>query len=246
MNAHGCDVSRYQHPCDYKKGADQGLQFVFVRASVGDYYSDASLRDSINGYRDQGCLVSAYLVTAPKDPSYTRRISAQAHLDRFFNTIGDLKFDFPAVIDAELDRGENIPTITQLQRDVVIGLYNHYNEYPIIYTRQTWWDTYVAHDTLWHHCDLFPARYASWLTSPWSDGHCKFRDWNEWKFWQYTSHADGPYWGFNSLNGDLDWFNGDTAAMYCYAGLPQPLSLKQKVDILWREAEQHGWNLLPT
>ena len=241
--ADGADVSRYQHPCNYPLGYQRGLRFVVIRATVGDYYTDATLRDSWNGYKEAGCLVSAYLVTAPRATDGGRVITADAHLDRFFNAVSGLKPDLPWVVDAELARGEEKKIITQLQKDVVIGLSNVQKRMPIIYTRSNWWDFYVYSDPLWSTCDLWPARYNSSLTGPWSDGYCKFRDWKTWKFWQYTSHADGKYFGFNSLDGDLDYFNGTDRALYEYAGLEPPLTLAEKVEILWREAELHGWNL---
>ncbi len=243
MNAHGCDVSRWQYPCNYELGKNRGLRFAIIRASIGDYYSDPRLRELWNGYKAQGFLVSAYLVTAPRDPSLTRQINAHAHLDHFFNTVTGLVPDFPWWVDAELERGETKTVITNLHKGVVNGLFNASGKYPVVYTRQTWWDTWVNADPLWGQCDLHAARYANWLTSPWSDGACKFRDWDDWKFWQYTSHADGPYFGFASLNGDLDYFNGNEGDLYGYAGLPQPVTYEEKVDILWREAGLHGWNM---
>jgi GH25 family lysozyme M1 (1,4-beta-N-acetylmuramidase) len=163
-------------------------------------------------------------------------------LDRFFNTVAGLRPDFPWVVDAELERSETNAYITNLHKDVVTGLHKAQSKFPLIYTRQTWWDFYVNADSLWKQCDLCAARYATVLTSPWSDNLYKFRDWGKWKFWQYTSHCDGKYFGFSSLDGDLDWFNGDEGELYAYAGKEAPLS---RLDILEREARKAGWNLTP-
>ena len=245
MNAHGNDVSRYQFPINAQLGYERGLRFAVCRATVGDYYTDPTLRDNWQRYKDAGFLVTAYLVTAPREPACTRRITAKAHLDLFFNAVSGLQPDFPWVVDAELQRTEINSYITNLNKDVVTGLYNAQSKFPIIYTRQTWWDYYVNPDTLWGQCDLWAARYAAYLTSPWSDGLYKFRDWDTWKFWQYTSHGDGRYFGASSLDLDLDWFNGDEAALCVYAGQEPPMSLETKVNILWREAERNGWDLTP-
>jgi GH25 family lysozyme M1 (1,4-beta-N-acetylmuramidase) len=232
MNANGCDASKYQAPVNAQLGYERGLRFVFLRATVGDYYTDPSLRDSWQKYKDAGFLVSAYLVTAPREPACTRQITAQAHLDLFFNAVAGLQPDFAWVVDAELARNETNKYITKLHKDVVTGLYNSQSKFPLIYTRESWWDYCVSVDPLWSQCDLFPARYGNYLTSPWSDGLYKFRD----------SHADGKYFGFSSLDGDLDWFNGDEAKLCAYAGKPQPLS---RLDVLEREARKAGWNLTP-
>jgi GH25 family lysozyme M1 (1,4-beta-N-acetylmuramidase) len=241
--ANGCDTSKYQYPVNAQLGYSRGLRFAFLRASIGDYYSDATLRETWQKYKDAGFLVGAYLVTAPKDPGETRKITAQAHLDRFFNTVSGLRPDFAWVVDAELTRGETNDYITHLHKDVVNGLNRSQGKLPIIYTRQSWWDTYVNPDPLWGQCDLWAARYSAYLVTPWSDGFFKFRDWDDWKFWQYTSHCNGAYFGFASKDGDLDWFNGEEADLVEYAGQPRPATLEERINILEREARKNGWDL---
>ena len=137
--------------------------------------------------------------------------------------------------------------MTKLHKEVILGLYNASGKFPIIYTRQNIWDVYIKPDPLWFKCPLFPARYKNGLTGPWSDGYCKFRDWNEWKFWQYTASADGAYWGMADNEADLDYFNGTKVDLYKFAGkdYQEEPTLESKVATLWREAETHGWNLAP-
>lgn len=240
----GTDVCWWQFPCNYPLGYQRGLRFAAIRATVGDYYSDGHLRELWNGYKAEGLPVTAYLVTAPRDNTNNRRISATAHLDRFFNTVSGLSPDLPWVLDAELARGESKDYITQLQKEVALGLEQFGGRKPLIYTRQSWWDIYVNHDDLWAQCDLWAARYKVGLTGPWSDGYCKFRDWDKWKLWQYTASADGLYWGFESKEGDLDYFNGTEAELYEYAHLDPPLSIEDKTNIIWRELQAHypNWN----
>ena len=45
----------------------------------------------------------------------------------------------------------------------------------------------------------------------------------------------------DSINLDIDRWNGDDAAVDNYFGVNQPPL--DKLDILWREAELHGWNM---
>jgi GH25 family lysozyme M1 (1,4-beta-N-acetylmuramidase) len=240
----GTDVCWYEFPVDAKLGYSRGLRFAAIRATVGDYYSDGHLRELWNSYKEAGCLVTAYLVTAPRDNTNTRRISIAAHLDRFSNTVSGLSPDLPWILDAELNRGEDKDYITQLQYGVALGLQQMLGKLPIIYTRMSWWDYYVNPHPLWAQCDLHAARYKDGLTGPWSDGACKFRDWKDWKFWQFKGDsADKTYWGFNS-NGDLDYFNGTEAQLREYSGIDTPeLTVEDKVNILWREAQKVGWNL---
>lgn len=245
----GTDVSRYEHPVNGELGVKRGLRFAYIRATIGDYYTDSKLEPMYWAYKNAGCLVGAYLVTAPRATDGGRQITADAHLDRFVNATSHLKFDLPHCLDAELERGETPVNITTLQKSVALGLALLQGRNPLIYTRMSWWDTWVKADPLWSACDLFAARYSAVLTSPWSDNKCRFRDWKTWKFWQYTASADATYWGWGENGscheGDLDYFNGDTYALYEYANLPAPISTDEWIKIILREARKAGWDLTP-
>ncbi len=58
-------------------------------------------------------------------------------------------------------------------------------------------------------------------------------------FWQWTSHGTVPNY---SGNVDLNRFNGDESDL---AAFVNDLTLEEKVRVLWREAEAHGWNMEP-
>lgn len=240
----GTDTSRYESPVNFKLGVERGLTFCFTRGTVGDYYVDPTLAGLHNGYQAAGTLASAYLVTTPRDVSGIHPISAASHLDLFLNATNGLKPDLKWVVDAELTRGASVSELTTLHKEIVLGLFNATGRFPIIYTRQSWWDSNIRPDPLWAQCDLWAARYKN-LTGPWSDGYCKFRDWSQWTFWQYTANADGKYWGMADAEADLDYFNGTREDLYRYAGRPYELTTSQKVDVLWREAKANGWNLTP-
>jgi GH25 family lysozyme M1 (1,4-beta-N-acetylmuramidase) len=77
------------------------------------------------------------------------------------------------------------------------------------------------------------------LTSPWSDGYCKFRDWLTWFFWQWSSHGRVP--GYTG-DVDLNYFNGDLTELALFAG---NISREMQLRILWREAALAGWTLEP-
>ena len=106
----------------------------------------------------------------------------------------------------------------------------------VIYTRQSWWDLNVQRDLSWNGYWLWASRWASYLTSPWSDGHFKFRDWNNWTFWQYSgdnnvqakaygfpgnppANYKGDKYNYGDPDLDLNYFNGNKIAFAAWANL---------------------------
>jgi GH25 family lysozyme M1 (1,4-beta-N-acetylmuramidase) len=238
----GIDISKYQVSLNGGVSWAIGDRFAFNRATIGDYYTDEKLLPFWQAEIQSGHKKGVYLVTAPKDPTLSRFINASQHLARFYPAIAGLTPDMPHVIDAELTRGASPDYITELHYQIVTNIYSETGRYPIIYTRQSWWDYNILPSSLWSKCPLFAARYFSG-GGPWSDGNYKFRDWDDWVFWQYTAHGSGPAHGVESGNIDLDYFHGDEAALddFCNTGL----TIEQQLAILWREAGIAGWNLLP-
>lgn len=49
-----------------------------------------------------------------------------------------------------------------------------------------------------------------------------YAPWPKWTFWQFTAHGDGPAFGMESSNVDLDVFNGSLDDLYRYAGMTPP------------------------
>lgn len=67
--------------------------------------------------------------------------------------------------------------------------------------------------------------------------------WSKWTFWQYSSKGNGLNYGAESLNIDLDYYNGSLQDLKKEFKIDTPLeySLEQKVDILWKDyLEQKG------
>jgi len=223
MQTLGTDVCWYDHPVNAILGRSRGFRYVAIRFTVGDYYTDANARKLWDAYKANGYLVTGYCVTAPKDNA-GRVITAKGHLDRFVAATAGLTPDFGWVEDNELERGATKEVITQLVLDVAAGLQTLCppNKRLINYTRQSWWDTWINPNPIWVQYDLWAARYAAWLTGPWSDGACVFRDYKDWKFWQTTATANGPYYGIAALEADLDQFNGSEVELYAYAHAAPP------------------------
>ncbi len=230
------DISRYQVVTDWSSVAARA-RLAAIRLTVGDYYTDAVFPSHWSGAGDSGMLRTAYHVIAPADSTNVRKISADAQMGLFFKALGDRRADVPLVLDCELARGQTKGYITSVIARCIELAYSYSGKYPIIYTRKSWFDYYTNPHPLFPLCDLWPARYSTVLTSPWSDGYYKFRDWTDWKLWQWSEKGIIP-----GITGavDLDWFNGSANDLLEYAGQK---TIEQRIAILEREAALHGWNL---
>ena len=93
-----------------------------------------------------------------------------------------------------------------------------------IYTAYYYWKT-NAPDAVTQPSELeYFHRYPLWIANydvaqpavpkPWSA--------DEWLFWQFTSKGDGPSYGAESPNIDLNYFNGDAETFATRFGVPMP------------------------
>lgn len=137
MRAKLIDISRYQVNPDANRIRAEGYCGVAIRATVGNYYTDASFSAHWEKFRQAGFMVSAYHVLTPE-------YDAESQLARFFQAMGDKTPDFPITVDVELDRGQTASTIQNRLLAVLKGLYKKYNRDPIIYTSGNWWNSYMG------------------------------------------------------------------------------------------------------
>ena len=245
------DLSRHNGKPDFKKMAAKGVRVVITRATVGDYYTDDRLEANVFEAKEAGMLTGVYYVTAPADGS-GRKISAEAHIDRFLRAIEGLPLDLPHTVDNELTRGVDRWRITALIQSCFSLTPWVNGKPPRNYTRQTWWEQNVLRSPVWKQYPLHAARYFNG-SGPWSDGRYKFSDYDDWALHQYS--ADGNYlgeaYGVESKHIDLNRFNGTWQQFLAFSGLADPvdqaanpadgLTLEAKVELLLSVAREKGW-----
>jgi len=218
----GIDVSRYQGNISWNTVFDtDGKKFAAIRLTVGNYYNDPNFAVNWQNAQAAGVLVTPYLVVAPASYDGGPKISSIQHWDYFVKYFGDRKPNLPIVLDCELTRGQSKTYITSLIHDLVYKVFDNYGRYPLIYTRQTWWDINVLADDVWQKCPLWASRFNSYIDGPWSDGKYVFRDWDYWHFWQWTD--EGELLGIPDYKCDLDHWNGTLEELLEFAdGEPAP------------------------
>lgn len=202
----GIDVSKWQGIMNWEKAlVNGGAKFALIRAgfagSSPGIYEDSQFERNSN-------LAPLYLPTGfywffrpTTDPII------QANF--FCNLIKEKAWEIRPVIDVEVADNVTPHNLRIAIESFVKRVEYHLNVKPqIVYTRTTFWNPYVEDSDFWETLDLFIARYDETLTHPWGDNQFKPRDWNDWRFWQFSCKGDGSAFGAESMSIDLDYFNG--------------------------------------
>jgi lysozyme len=234
MNAKGLDLSRYNGRGDWQAVKAAAISYVILKAGgvfsdTGACYTDVLLEDHAAGARSVSIPFGLYWFFLPFTP-------VQLQADYFLGLVDKYKPQLPIVVDVESSNGKNAKTTTSALKALVTALQSPQKKV-VIYTRQSYWDTNILADPFWASCELWASRWSSGLTSPWSDGFFKFRDWTNWRFFQYSgdNNAQATSYGFpGNPNGDpdldLNWYNGTEADLFNWIGVAQPvLTLEERV-----------------
>lgn len=191
MYIFGVDVSRHNGAIDHFKCAAAGAKFAAVRCTVGDYYIDTRWGENYAGFTAAGVKRLAYMVVVPEN-SCGHKITAEAHVNIFLKAVEKRPLDFPPVLDCELPRlhqpGLNV-YLTDLIKEICQLLLHELGDYPIIYTRKTWWDPSVNRASYWKNYPLWTAHYTS-APQPLVPS-----DWPSWQLWQYSNKGPGEMFG---------------------------------------------------
>jgi len=241
MYIFGVDISRHNGAINHHKCAASGAKFAAIRCTVGDYYIDTSWRENYSGFTDAGIKTLAYLVVVPQN-SLGLKVTAEAHVNLFLKAVEKRCLDFPPVLDCELPKDVMSPDrawITSLITEICRLLLKETGEYPIIYTRKTWWDPCVYRADYWKHYPLWTAHYTN-APQPLLPS-----DWDTWQLWQYSSRGPGFKFGTEEQFIDLNHMQLEFWQRYISV-IPSevPRSLRCEVPRSLR-CEVEGSNLIP-
>ena len=204
----GIDVSHWQGTIDWQAVADDGIVFAFIRVSDGDPagsgVADSDFDANWAHAKDAGLIIGAYQFFRPN-----QNVDAQADylIDKLGGTLepGQL----PPVIDVEVDGGLPPSQVVSAIQRWLDRVEAAFGVKPIIYTSASLWSEYTANSMAFGGYPLWVAHY----TSP--SGPFRVPDgWSDWRFWQYSS--SGHVSGISSNSVDLNFFNGDLAALRAF------------------------------
>ena len=187
----GIDVSNHTGQIDFGKIKEQGIDFVYIKATEGTDFTDEKFQTNFQNATINAIPVGAYHFF--KFNSDGRKQAAN-----FLQNIKDKKLDLPLVLDVE----EWDNTLKKKPKEIVEEIRDFIDEVGktrkdrvIIYTNESGYQKYIEGNF---------DKYAIWI--------CSFNDQPnivaEWTFWQH-SHK-GRLEGAEGWV-DVNTFNGDRA-----------------------------------
>lgn len=208
----GIDVSSHNGKIDFNKVAEDGIEFVFIKATEGIDFRDQNFNTNYENAKIAGLKTGVYHFF-----KFNRDGVEQA--TNFVRSLGSLKPDLPLVIDVE-KAGNSSEIDTDLIKKRLFSMVDYLNLLGfrvMFYTNYEGYYEYLA--------DTFPG-YPLWI--------CRFKE-NpinaEWTFWQYNHRGK-----INGIKGDtdLDVFCGNreeweaflNGAVWPYSETPKKSGLK--------------------
>lgn len=157
----GIDVSSYQGTINWKKVADDGIDFAMIRVITGSSSSttrDTMFKENYDGARDNGIKVGVYRY------SYAiSRTKAREEAQNIIDTLHGRKLDYPIVMDME-DSSILSGTNSNARRSEIVLAFKEVIEdagYDFaLYANTTWLNNYLDMNML-KDVDLWVARWRS-------------------------------------------------------------------------------------
>lgn len=244
-NAKLVDLSHWNGPSDptqpmvmeWGKARDQGvvganLRLGSINDTTGNCYLDSRVLEITASAVNAGMPLGYYFYARPK---HDGKKQAEYILEML------AKYQLPIDLDVWYDVEVVGLSPTQARdstKAAMTVLRDELGPSAGIYCRQSFWDPNVAADPMWSTLPLWAARWSTVLTSPWSDDRFKFRDWDNWRYWQWSADGNGKAaeYGFPSGDKDIDlnWYNGTDAQFIKAYDLNPVEELRKQVEQLER------------
>lgn len=228
QNIKGMDVSHWQGLIDWQKVKEDGIRFVYVKATEGITIKDPLFEQNVRGAKQAGLLVGAYHFAR----FYTNQTAA-AECKHFLTESSFHTLDLPLVLDLETDQGLAPDELTDCALEFCKEVQKESPNKPLIYT-----STEFAKHHLTRELNKFPLWIAHFgVNEPGENGI-----WTSWHVFQYTN--TGTVAGVRG-NVDLDeWdyeaFEHITGKNHNLEGATKGIRIK-KGDTFWALELAHGW-----
>lgn len=168
MQMKGIDVSRFQGDIDFNQVKNSGIDFVVIRAGVGDG-EDTMFEENYRKTKEAGLHIGFYWFC------YGETISEISHeADLFIDALKDKQFDFPAYMDLEYEGQYNQgKTFCSNAVREFCGKLERAGYFTGLYASTSWLETVIEDD--------IREKYTIWVAD-WR-GYCGYS--GDYGMWQY-------------------------------------------------------------
>ena len=193
----GVDVSSYQADIDMNALKEQGIEFIFIKATEGSSLQDPKFAENWENAKKSGLLSGAYHFF-----SYDSEGRTQA--ENFISTVGpDIKGRLLPVVDVEYygNKEQDPPEKEDVVRELKIYLDAIEKEYkvkPLIYTRADIYNKYLKGEF---------DEYKKWMSSLYTPLSWNYKD--DWYIWQYLNRGELKGYSGGEKYIDLNVLNKD-------------------------------------
>jgi lysozyme len=186
----GIDVSAHQGRIDWKRVAAGGIRFVYLKATEGGDFQDASFHPNLQAARAAGLACGAYHF-------YSLKIPGADQAQNYIHAVPPASMNLPPALDLEF-WGNSSARPSPEAFKTELRTYLHliaaaYGREPVIYTSADFMDVYLKDFRI----EQFWVRDI--LLKPKWDGT------GAWLFWQFSERGEVP--GIDGFV-DLDVYNG--------------------------------------
>ncbi len=191
----GADVSAYQGNIDWEVFSENGLDFVFIKATEGSSYKDRRYAQNSTGAKKTDLAVGAYHFLSFES-------DGKKQAENFIETVSKEDITLPPVIDLELygkynASPPNAGDVREILDAMIEELYGYYGKKPIIYTNKHAYTLFLA--GRYRDCDIW---FCDLVKNP------RLPDGRRWTFWQYTHTEILSGYSGGEKRIDLNVFNG--------------------------------------
>ncbi|NLF50920.1 MAG: hypothetical protein GX577_07265 [Leptolinea sp.] len=268
----GIDVSRWQAKVDWSLMKSNGVEFVFIKATQGNYMTDQMMVKHVEGASKAGMIVGLYHWCDPT-------VDAESQALYFLNAISGLPYKMLSA-DVEQQWGDwkewsngrvtkiLSPNVISDNAKKIVETWSKRTKAPaVVYSRASFINSYAKPAQSWlSKYPLWMAHYpykSSTVRTTWQDFQTNYKPSisgpalpagsSKWTFWQFTGDKF-ILPGCESLL-DVNYYNGDLAALKKFCGIqggtspvitepdPSTLTVEERLAKLEAQAKAHGWTL---
>ncbi len=202
----GIDISHHQGAVgDWNRVANAGVKYTFLKASEGSSFKDRRFNANRLGSANAGIPSGGYHFMRPNAP-------VDRQINNFVSVIGSMrKGELPPVLDIEVPeiwRNLSLNQRVKIVRQWLDGVEDALSVRPIIYLSSSFAGEVLNNQAWLKDYLLWLAHYTRAANprtpEPWKSS-------SGWTFWQYSE--TGRVDGIGDRFVDLNWFNGDSAAL---------------------------------